>query len=111
MEPLHPTTQVTFEMSVLHSIDDVLCHEHPFQLLCGHLPRASSLLGTRKHSSVCQHLDKHVNNLCDSLHVNKCCEFDCWISMPGPANVGENATSYLWAETQKKVLPRMIITQ
>lgn len=95
-------TQVTFELSAVHSIDDVLCHEHLFQHWRGRLS-ATCLFsaGAGKHSAVCQRLGKHVNNLCDSLHVNKCYDFGWSIDMRGPADVGEDATSYLWADMEK----------
>ena len=38
-------TQLTFEMSAVHSVDDVLCHRQPFQHVCRRLPCACSLLG------------------------------------------------------------------
>lgn len=104
-------TQVTLEMSALHSIDDVLCHEHPFQHWCGRLPRASSLLGLGSilqcvsvlvnMSTICVIHYTWINamNLADRL---VCEGLQTWEKMP----------LLICGRTQKKteVLPRMIIT-
>lgn len=105
-------TPVTFGMSALHSIDDVLCHEHLFQHWCGHLPRACSLLGLE---SILQ---------CVSVLVNMstiCVIHYAWINAMNLADrwvceglqTWEKMPLLICGRTRKKaeVLPRMIITQ